>query len=189
MFATYNISIAVIIFFARVCDVGLGTLRQSMIIRGGRRYAFLIAFFESLIWIFAVSRVMSTINDPLTSIAFALGFASGTFAGMTIEGFLKIGDQVIRIFSRSGERIAEELRKNDYRATVFDGSGRDGPVKLLFIQSKRKRVPKVIALARKTDPCCYIIIDDIRSADVNGNAKRTKESLSSAAPVITADNK
>jgi uncharacterized protein YebE (UPF0316 family) len=151
------------VFFARLCDVGLGTLRQTIVIRGRRRYAFTIAFFESLIWIYAVSRVISTVQDPLTSVAFALGFASGTFVGMTLEGLFKIGEQVIRIFSRDGLLIAKELRKEDYRVTVFDGSGRDGVVQLLFVQTKRRNIAKATAIARKTDPSCFIVIDDIRS--------------------------
>ena len=165
MFENFNISIAVIVFLARVCDVGLGTLRHTLIIRGRRRYAFMIAFFESLIWIYAVSRVMTNVQDPLTSLAFALGFATGTYVGMSIEGFLKIGEQVIRIFSRNGEIAAEKLRENGYRVTT-DGNGRDGVVKMLLVQVKRKNVMKVTAMARKIDPNCFIIIDDIRSCQL-----------------------
>lgn len=161
-----SILIALTIFFARVCDVGLGTIRHALIIRGRKHYVFVIAFFEALIWVYAVSRVMSSIQDPLTSFAFALGFAAGTYAGMTIEGILKIGEQVIRVFSRSGHIVAQQLRDNDYRVTVFDGSGRDGAVQLLFVQVKRREVSRAMGLARRADPNCLIILDDIRSVHV-----------------------
>lgn len=189
MFTTYNIGVALVVFFARLCDVGLGTLRHTMIIRGRRRYAFTIAFFESLIWIYAVSRVISTVQDPLTSIAFALGFASGTFVGMTLESFFKIGEQVIRIFSRKGSLIAKGLRKEDYRVTVFNGSGRDGIVQLLFVQAKRRNVAKATAIARKTDPCCFIIIDDIRSVQMGEGLSAMGQDLLPIDPIVTADNK
>lgn len=189
MFTAYNISIAFIVFIARVFDVGLGTLRHAMIIRGRKRYAFTIAFFESLIWIYAVSRVISTVQDPLTSIAFALGFASGTYVGMTLESFLKIGEQVIRIFSRKGDLIAKELRKKDFRVTVFDGSGRDGIVKLLFVQAKRNNVSSATAIAKKTDPDSFIIIDDIRSVYRGSCPPKMGADLLTIEPIVTTDNK
>ncbi|HON10394.1 MAG TPA: DUF2179 domain-containing protein [Chitinispirillaceae bacterium] len=189
MFENFNFSIAVIVFFARVCDVGLGTLRHTLIIRGRRSYAFIIAFFESLIWIYAVSRVMTNVQDPLTSLAFALGFATGTYVGMSIEGFLKIGEQVIRIFSRSGEFVAEKLRENGYRVTTFDGNGRDGVVKMLLVQVKRKNVMKVTAMARKIDPNCFIIIDDIRSVSIGDSAASPGGELTPAPAAVTAESK
>jgi uncharacterized protein YebE (UPF0316 family) len=154
------------IFIARVSDVGLGTIRHALIIRGKKHYVFIIAFFEALIWVYAVSRVMSSIQDPFTSLAFALGFATGTYVGMTIEGLLKIGEQVVRVFSRSGHLVAQQLRENDFRVTAFEGTGRDGIVQLLFVQAKRREVPRVMGIARHADPNCFILLDDIRSVHV-----------------------
>lgn len=184
-----NIVIALTIFIARMCDVGLGTIRHALIIRGQKHYVFIIAFFEALIWVYAVSRVMSSIQDPLTSVAFALGFATGTFVGMTIEGMLKIGEQVIRVFSKSGNLIAQRLRKNDYRATVFDGSGRDGVIQLLFVQAKRRDVSRVMDIARSADPNCFIILDDIRSVHMAKCSSEGGQDLSSVPPLVTTDNK
>ncbi|HRR33191.1 MAG TPA: DUF5698 domain-containing protein [Kiritimatiellia bacterium] len=158
-----SIIVALTIFLARVCDVGLGTIRHALIIRGRKGCVFIIAFAEALIWIYAVSRVMSSIQDPLTSVAFAFGFATGTFVGMTMEDLLKIGEQAVRVFSTSGHLVAQRLRENDFRLTVFDGSGRDGIVQLLFVQAKRKEVSRVMSIARNADPRCLIMIDDIRS--------------------------
>lgn len=152
---------ALVIFVARVCDVSLGTIRHVMVIRGRKMIAFSIAFFEALIWVYAVSRVLSGISDPLTSFAFALGFASGTYVGMTIEGFFKIGEQVVRVFTREGERVASLLREQGFRVTIMDGRGRDGAVQLLFVQVKRRLSYKVAKLAREMDCNCFIVFDDI----------------------------
>ena len=70
-----------------------------------------------------------SINRSLTSIAFALGFASGTYIGITIEGFFKIGDQAVRIFSSKGDEVSGCLRQQGFKVTVFTGEGRDGIVK------------------------------------------------------------
>jgi len=181
--------IAFLIFLARICDVGLGTLRHSMIIRGFKSYAFAVAFFEALIWVYAVSRVIQNLEDPVTSIAFSLGFASGTYVGMTLEEVLKIGEQVIRIFTRKGEKIAAALRGKDYRVTVFDGTGRDGVVHLLFVQSRRRRVKKAMKIAREADPDCFMVLDDIRAVHMAGNTTRKGRDLMPVGNLVTAGKK
>ncbi len=163
MFCTASIFTALIIFLARASDVTLGTLRHVMIVRSRKTQAFAIAFFEALIWVFAVSRVLSQIQSPYTAIAFALGFATGTYAGLTLEGFIKIGEQVVRVFTRDGDAIAEALRQEGYRVTLFDGKGRDGHVNLLFVQVRRRSAHEIAAIARGVDPTSFILFDDIRA--------------------------
>jgi uncharacterized protein YebE (UPF0316 family) len=164
MITDSQILTAVIIFGARIVDVSLSTFRHVMIIKRKRLYAFSIAFFESLIWVYAVSRVITNLTDPITAIAFALGFASGTFVGITIEGFIKIGDQAVRVFSSKGDSVAKVLREMGFRITVFDGHGRDGVVKMLFVQTRRRDVKKVFKKAREIDPACFMVVDDISQA-------------------------
>ena len=48
------------IFFARLTDVSMGTVRQILIIRGRRGVASISAFFEILIWIIAISQVITS---------------------------------------------------------------------------------------------------------------------------------
>lgn len=162
MFTTESLLLALVIFLARVFDVSLGTLRHAMIIRGKRFVTFVIAFLESLIWVFAVSKVLNDLSDPLTAFAFALGFATGTFVGMTLENLLKIGDQVVKVFSTQGREVAKNLRDAGFRVTEFQGHGRDGQVILLFVQVKRRDAKKVLKQSRAIDKNCYLVVEDIR---------------------------
>lgn len=164
MFSGSQIVVALIVFAARVIDVSLGTFRHAMVIRGKKGHAFILSFVESLIWIFAVSRVLTNLTDPLTALAFALGFATGTFTGITIEDFFKIGEQVVRVFTACGEHVSLSLREKGYRVTVFEGTGRDGAVQLLFVQVRRREVAAVSSHARMIDPRCFVVVDDIRGA-------------------------
>lgn len=162
MFTVETLSLAAIIFVARVCDVSLATIRHAMIIRGKRLVAFWVAFFEMLIWVFAVSKVLGDLSAPITAFAFALGFATGTFVGITLEGKLKIGDQAVKVFSSIGEEVARELRDNGFRVTEFSGKGRDGEVTLLFVQVRRRDAQKVLKISRAIDPKSYLVVEDIR---------------------------
>ncbi|MCK9548877.1 MAG: DUF5698 domain-containing protein [Sphaerochaeta sp.] len=162
MFTVESLTLAAIIFVARVFDVSLATLRHAMIIRGKRLLTFWIAFFEMLIWVFAVSKVLSDLSAPITALAFALGFATGTFVGITLESKLKIGDQVVKVFSSIGHDVAVELRSCGFRVTEFTGQGRDGEVILLFVQVRRRDAQRVLKLSRTVDPNCYLVVEDIR---------------------------
>ncbi len=150
------------IFLARVVDVSLGTLRHALIIRGKRALTFVIAFVESIIWVFAVSRVINDLSDPLMAIAFAFGFAAGTFVGITLESVLKIGEQVVKVFTQKGGAVAQLLREQGFRVTEFQGNGRDGTVYLLFVQVPRRSVKQVMKLTRSIDPTCYLVVEDIK---------------------------
>lgn len=165
MFTQESLLLALLIFVARVFDVSLGTFRHAMIIRSKRGLAFCIAFVESLIWIFAVSKVITDVTDPLTAFAFALGFASGTFVGITMESFLKIGEQVVKVFSVKGREVAVILRGEGFRVTEFSGKGRDGEVVLLFVQVRRREAKKVLKTARGIDKQCFLVVEDIKFVD------------------------
>lgn len=165
MFIQDSILLALLIFVARVFDVSLGTFRHAMIIRSKRGIAFCIAFVESLIWVFAVSKVITNLTEPLTAFAFALGFASGTFVGITIESFLKIGEQVVKVFSVKGREVAAILRAEGFRVTEFSGQGRDGEVVLLFVQVRRREAKKVLKTARGIDKQCFLVVEDIKFVD------------------------
>lgn len=165
MFSHESVMLALLVFVARVFDVSLGTFRHAMIIRSKRAIAFGIAFFEALIWVFAVSKVITNVTEPLTAFAFALGFASGTFVGITTESLLKIGEQVVKIFTVKGRDMADALRSQGFRVTEFTGQGRDSEVILLFVQVKRKGVKKLLSLVREIDAQCFLVVEDIKHVD------------------------
>jgi uncharacterized protein YebE (UPF0316 family) len=151
-----------IIVVARITDVSLGTIRTINVVQGRRHVALMLGFFEVLIWVFVVSRVISEIRQPAYAIAYALGFALGNWVGMTIEGRLAMGRQVVHIFSRLGPEMATALREAGLRVTQFDGYGRDGPVQHLLIEIGRRHSANVIGQARTIDPRCFYMVDDVR---------------------------
>ena len=153
-----------VIFCARVGDVSLGTLRVVMVTQGRRGRAALLGFFEVLIWVFAVSAVLQHLRQIEFAVAYALGFATGNYVGLTVERWAALGHQVVRIFSRCGHEIAERLRSDGFRVTVFDAQGRDGSVSMLYTETSRRRAPVVADVARQIDPRCYYVVDDIRVA-------------------------
>ena len=74
-----------VIFFARVADVGLGTIRVQFIVRRKKLPAAMIGFVEVLIFILIVSRVIRDIQHWPYVLAYAGGFAAGTLLGMYLS--------------------------------------------------------------------------------------------------------
>ena len=157
-----TLAMGLLVYFARICDVSFGTVRTLMVVNGSRRVAFLLGFFEVLIWVLAASKVLSRLDQPFFAVMFALGAASGSFVGMTIERRVALGEQVVRVFTQRGSEVAEALRGSGFPAIEMDGRGGTGPVALLFVEARRRNAMQVIRLARDVDPECHYVLDDVR---------------------------
>jgi len=150
------------IVFARILDVSLGTLRTVFIVQGRRGVAATLGFFEVLIWVVVVSGVIRNLDQPAYVIAYPLGFALGTWLGMVLESRLGGSQQVIRIFTRRAAELASRLRELGHVCTEFEGSGREGPIGLVFLQTTKRRADRVIAEAVAIDPQSFVLVDDVR---------------------------
>lgn len=171
-----------IIIIARIGDVSLGTLRTVAVVNGQRGLAWLFGLIEVAIWVFVVSAVISRIQtEPAYGIAFAIGAATGNYIGVTLQRWLPFGEQVVRVFTRQGDALFDELRRLKFRVTRFEGAGRDGAVTMLFVQVRRTRTSLVVRTARECDPTCFYTIDDIRVANT-ATTSIARPSLQTPAP-------
>jgi len=152
------------IFIARICDVSLDTLRIIYVSRGLKFLAAQIGFFEVLIWLMAISQIISNLTNPLLYIAYASGFAMGNYIGIFIEEKMAIGTVVIRIITqRDAKQLIEVLKSEGYGVTYADAQGALGPVKIIFTIIKRKDVASVLKIINRLNPQAFYTIEDIRS--------------------------
>lgn len=154
-----------LIFIARLCDVTLGTLRNVFISKGLRNVVPVLGFFEVTIWLISIRQIMQHLDNPLCYIAFAGGFATGTYVGLFIEKRLAIGMQVLRIIiNQDAQPLIEMLQNLNFGVTIIDGHGAKGPVKIIFTIIKRKDIDVVRRLIKETNPQAFYSIEDIRVA-------------------------
>jgi len=152
-----------LIFFARVCDVSLGTIRIIFVSKGIKYLAPLIGFFEILIWLLAISQIMQNLTNAYYYIFYAGGFAVGNLVGIIIEEKLSIGTVAVRIITRQdASELVKSLKKYDYGITVVDAEGSKGKVKIIFTVINRQNIQKVINLVKKYNPKAFYSIEDIR---------------------------
>jgi len=154
---------AVIVFFMRVIDMSLDTVRLIMTVRGRRWLAGGIGVVQALVFILAVSAVL---KGPLTAgnvAGYALGFGAGVMLGIFFEERLAIGYSMFRIYSPSyGHEIAEALRAAGHAATEFAAFGKDGTVVVVNCAVSRRNAPQVYAIIQQTDEAAFVTVDEVR---------------------------
>jgi fucose 4-O-acetylase-like acetyltransferase len=74
-----------LIVLARITDVSLDTIRTVSVVQGRRVFAAVLGFFEAVVYVCAVAKVLLNMNQPVYALAYGLGFALGTYLGMVIE--------------------------------------------------------------------------------------------------------
>lgn len=158
------VTLPIIIFFSRIGDVSLGTLRHVFISKGFRKIVPVLGFFEVLIWIIVVAQVMKNLNNVACYLAWASGFATGTFVGLYIEERLALGLQVIRIITNQNcDELIDALKKENHGVTLVDAKGSIGPVLMIFTIIKRKNVQSVVRLIQQYNPSAFYSIEDIKT--------------------------
>ena len=165
LISTHAWALAPLIFIARVTDVSLGTCRAIIVVRGHRILAAAIGFFESLIWILAVSAVIARLDAWYLALAYAGGFATGNYVGIWLEGRLAIGSELVRaIVFDAAHRLTEKLRERGYQAVKVTGSAGAGqPAEVILIVEKRRRVPELLSAIRMEAPGALYTISDVKS--------------------------
>jgi uncharacterized protein YebE (UPF0316 family) len=154
----------VLIFCARICDVSIGTMRIIFVSKGKKNIAPFLGFFEVLIWIIAVSKIMQNLDHYINYVAYAAGFATGNFVGMLIEERLAVGIQLIRvIISEKGSDLVNELSLNGFGATMVDAHGAREDVSLIYTIVPRNDLKKVLEIISGFNPKAFYSIEDVRS--------------------------
>ena len=163
LFSPLDWAIALMIFGLRVTDMSLDTLRMLFVVRGRKGIAWTLGFFESVIYILAITRVLSNLNNPLTILGYAAGFATGNVVGILIEERLAIGHTQMSIVSTArGAALAQALREAGFAVTELPARGKDGMVHLLNASVLRKDVPNVERVVHEVDPEAFVTSADVR---------------------------
>ena len=152
-----------IIFVLRVLDMSLDTLRVLVVMRGRRAAAWVLGFFQALIFVLAISSVLNDLDNPLNILGYAAGFATGNVIGMLIEGRLAVGFMQMTIISSSrGAAIAQALRKSGYAVTEIPAHGKDGKVAVLHCSARRREVDDIDTIVLEADPSAFVTAEDVR---------------------------
>ncbi len=169
--------IPLFIFIARICDVTLSTIRIIMISRGNRSLAAVLGFFEVIIWLAAITQVLSNLNNITSYLAYGAGFAMGNFLGISIENRLAMGMQAVHIITESNMRaLSMILREEGFGLTNLEATGLKGQMDFIYVVTPRKRIKELMYITKEFDPHAFISVSDLRSSNSGFFASKTNHS-------------
>jgi uncharacterized protein YebE (UPF0316 family) len=169
LFADFNyfdfLILPFLIFLARICDVTIGTIRIIMVSRGQRRLAPILGFFEVLIWLIAIGRIMQNLDNWMCYIFYAAGFATGNYIGILIEERLAVGIVQLQIITQKDpSKLINALKDAGYGITHHNAEGGVSGrwVSMIYSIVKRAELDKVVGLIREHNPNAFYSIGDVR---------------------------
>ncbi len=157
--------LAFFIFFARIVDVSIGTLRIIFLSRGMKYVPPILGFFEVLVWLTVVSQVVRNVTTPILLFAYAGGYATGNFIGILLERRLRLGSVILRIITRKdAARLIELLRESQLGVTKVKAESNGGDVHIIFMVVHRKNLKDILAIVKELHPRALITVEDVREA-------------------------
>lgn len=152
-----------LIFLARITDQTIGTIRLIYAAKGFKYLAPVVGFFESFIWLTAISQIMKHLDNIYCYFAFAGGFAMGNFFGIYLEQKISVGVVLVRvIMQKYEEALGINLKAAGFGYTLMDAIGREGSVKLLFSTINRRDLKKYIKIVHGIRPNAFYTVEDVR---------------------------
>ena len=153
-----------IIFFGRIIDVSLGTIRIVLVSRGAKHIAPFVGFVEIFIWVVVIAQVLTHADGWLAYFCYAAGYATGTYVGLSLESKIGFGYAILRLFTKlPAAGLILELNRNGYGSTLIEGEGAVYKVHIIESVVRRVNIKNVEKIMEKFDPNAFVTIEDVRT--------------------------
>lgn len=167
------------IFFGKLAEVALASLRQQLIVNGQRLPGAIIALFEYTFWLcITASALTGFADDPLKIVILVSAFSLGNVVGSFLEERMALGFcTVTGIFMEKEAALnaATRLREQGQALTLIPAEGIQGARRTAILTTvKRRDVDRIKSLLFHADPDAVITvqaIQQVRGATISGLAK------------------
>jgi uncharacterized protein YebE (UPF0316 family) len=167
--------IPLLIFFSRIVDVTLGTVRIIMISRSNKLAASLLGFFEVIIWLVAISQVLQNLHGIVSYIAYGAGFAAGNYVGISLENRMALGMQAVQVITEENlKTLSMILREEGFGVTNLKASGQKGELDFLYVVTPRRRTTEVLNIVKEFDSNAFISVSDLRNVHAGYHITRRR---------------
>lgn len=160
------------IFFVRIIDVSLGTIRTIITIKGNSIVASIIGFFEVLVWFLVVKEALNTTQSGIIiAISYSLGFATGTYIGSVLSDIFINGIYGVQVIT-SNKELLNYLKDSKYAVSIIDiyGAYEMKRKYMLIIEVSKKKVNNLLRIIKKYDSKAFTIINETKYV-MNGYLK------------------
>lgn len=153
------------IYFARILDVSLGTVRTILLVKNKTLISTLIAFIEVIIWFIVAKEALNINSDSIViPIAYAAGYATGTFTGSKLANKYIDNFIMVNIITVKDLNI---LKKYNYGITSISLENNNH---MYLVETKKSNYEKLIKLIKSIDKNAFVIVTETKSI-TNGYIK------------------
>lgn len=151
------------IFFARILDVSLNTVRTTFVLRGKTNIVAIIAFFEITIWFLVARTALNTELNIFIVLSYSGGYTMGTIIGTIVtDKFIKKNVEIMVVSSKI--KNIEFIKDDGYGVSIINKSKNQ----LVFlVTTSKKKLDDLIKVVRKKDNKAFITIKETRNI-ING---------------------
>lgn len=158
-----------LIFFARILDVSINTVRIIYVLGGRKFTSTMLGFFESFIWLMAIRQIFEHLDNWMCYVAYPAGFAAGIFVGMIIEEKIAYGKVIVRIITRKDvHALLDYLNKQYFRYTYVKAEGPDGLENLVFTVLQREKLEVLLETLKEILPTAFYTVEKVNRAAESG---------------------
>ena len=155
------------IFCCRILDVTCGTIRTMLTVKEKVSLAAMVGFVEVFIWYVVVKDAMASTGPVIANaIAYAGGYASGTYIGGRLSKLLISGNVTVQVVtSGRNEEMLEAIRSEGFAITVIKANESEfsGKKYLILASIDKKQYKKYEQLIKKWDEGAFILVNDTKN--------------------------
>lgn len=151
------------IFFARILDVSLGTLRTIITVKGKNLLAAFIGFIEICIWFTIVREALNTDETSMfVMLSYAAGYATGTYIGGVISKKVIKGTVSVQIITSKND-LGNIIRKHGFAVSVMNIKGQEDTDKyMLYIEVNNKSYSQLMNVVKEFDDKAFIVVNETK---------------------------
>jgi len=146
------------VFFARMLDVSLGSIKTVLVVKQKGLIAAMFAFIEILIWYFVARQILT--NQDLNIIVvfcYAAGYASGNLIGSFISKRFINGLLSAMIITDSNVQVTNKLKEEGFGVSTIK---LEGNKYLLLVEFKKRNLKLLKKTICGIDENAFIIINE-----------------------------
>ena len=163
------IALCLQIYFARILDVTLSTIRTFYTLKGKTIFSSILSFFEVLVWFLVARQALNVDLDSLwIPISYSLGYATGILIGSFISNnFIKGIENVTIITKKENDILINTLRNNGFGISIIDLKNDFDNVKkqMLIIEVDKRYLKKLIKIVKSIDKDAFISISETKQIE------------------------
>lgn len=163
------------IFFFRIIDVSLSTVRMVLTVKERTKTAAIVGFVEVFIWYSVVREALSGSGPFLpTAIAYAGGFATGTFIGGKLAKKFISGHVVVSVVTTGKNHdLVSAIREAGYAVTVMNVNKSEFSDEkyMLLADVDKNKLRSFQNLIDSMDPDAFILVQETKNV-INSYARK-----------------